>query len=463
MRICLLRAAPGHGDDPRYSDIGLFTDRHTFEQRFINEDTVKKDLNLVAAESFDLYFNFLHWAWCARNHQAAAVLAAKYIEYLNIPVIGVPSQILERCVLDEDNSFVVGNVNASATTSESKKDPTVDTETWYTCTTIELDNTPITLPPVSFHTTGELMTSSPSPLLSKEIYKLVEDAFYANDMHGTFWCTSFIRITATNKPILSGISPMSKTMFPFTASGRNLAAEAYTIRKFFPGSYRSLIHCLIASCCLKRNRGAETFRKVGREYDRLAPLYDKATVGIYADGVQTIIKKYNFDGVVLDLASGTGIVARLHGNPNNKTKFIGMDVSSQMRAECMKNRLYDSVILGPMQRLLITYNSPIDHIVCISAFHFLDINELYLVLSRVFQLARLSVTFTIDEIPKSYEKIQRDKSRDYMCGFNHSDEMDRYGAPVGWKLVDRWRYVGWKVPTAGAEEVYSNIFRFEAV
>ncbi|RVD83496.1 uncharacterized protein DFL_007883 [Arthrobotrys flagrans] len=460
MRICILRAAPGQGDDTHYSDIGLFTDRHTFEQRFINKDTIKPDLNLAAAENFDLYFNFLHWAWHGSTHKAAAVLAAKYIEYLAIPVIGLPIRILERCDLDTFGRFMLENVDIDIGQLQ-EENLMVGQE--YSCTTIELDNTPIPLSPVPQIDTGVLSKlasriSSPSnSSLFNTIQKLAEDAFYANDLHGSFWCTFHFRVTVDAKPVLAGINPMPKTIFPFTS-----APEACAVRESFPGSYRSLMQSLIASYFLKRNRNFEVFRKIGEEYDEVAPIYDDVTKGVYYDGVNTILKKYNFDGIVLDVACGTGLVARLHGNPHNLSRFIGMELSSQMRTECVRHGLYSTVLVGPMQRLLITYKDPVDHIICMGAFHFLDTNELSLVLSRAFQLARRSVTFTIDEIPNSYKKAQSTRGREYMAGFNHLDEVERYGTPVGWKLADRWRYLGWASPTTG-DEVYSNVFRFEAL
>ncbi|KAK6334721.1 hypothetical protein TWF718_010168 [Orbilia javanica] len=463
MRICILRAAPGKGDDPPYSDIPLFTDSHTFEQRFIKKDTIKQDLNSAAAESFDLYFNFLHWNWLANSFSTSfqkstdnesAVAAAKYIEYLALPVIGLPSRIVEQYYLDDQGKFVLSNVEFPEC-----NEPMVGGE--YSCTVVELDNTPIPLSPV-FTDTGLPLNADSNINLFNAIQRLAENTFYANDFHGTFWCTLLFRVTARSEPILTGINLMPKAIFPFTAGGKNLAAEARAVRESYPGGYRSLMHSLIASLFLKRNRNFEASRKVGHEYDGVAPKYDAVTAGIYHDGVKNIVGKYKFDGLVLDVACGTGLVARYHGNPRDRSRYVGIDVSLQMRTECTRNGLYSNVLVGPMQRILITYKDPVDHIICLGAFHYLESNELSLVLSRMFQLAELSVTFTIDEIPDSYRESQSKRGREYMVGFNHLDEVERYGTPVGWKLVDRWRYLGWTSPTTG-DEVYSNVFRFEVV
>ncbi|KAF3910647.1 hypothetical protein ABW21_db0205489 [Orbilia brochopaga] len=211
-------------------------------------------------------------------------------------------------------------------------------------------------------------------------------------------------------------------------------------------------------------------RAIGQEYDGVAANYDSHTAGIYHDGIREIITKYQFGGLVLDLACGTGLVARFNGeaqgleagDPKNISKFIGVDISASMRTECLQNGWYDKVIVGPIQRVLMAWVDPVDHIICIGALHYLNVDELYLALSRAFQLAKFSVTFTIDEIPESYNTAQTRAGRAHMSGYNHIEAVDAYGIPTGWTIADRWRRLGWNSPTTG-DEVYTNVFIFERI
>ncbi|KAK6354353.1 hypothetical protein TWF730_008761 [Orbilia blumenaviensis] len=455
MRVCLLRASVAGSKDVGYSDIEKYTDRHTIEQRFIGEDRIKRDLNFAAAESFDVYFNLLPWEWHNGPRKALAVLATKYIEDISIPVIGLPSRILERCASDARGRILLENVaGAEATTAEWDE---------YACTVIELDNTPIPLSPV-FCNTGTLLDPKVNPDLHSAIRKSAEDAFYTNNLHGSPWCTFTILSRSEQEPThpvqLLEVSLMPKAIFTQSADATNPTPEACAIRESFPGGYRSFIHSSISSYFLKRNRASDISRKIAGRYDLVAAHYDAGTTGHYQELLKKIVQTYNFDGLVLDIGCGTGLLARIHGNPQNLSRFIGMDVSLEMKTECLRHGQYECVFVGPMQRLLVAYADPADHIVCFGALHYLDVNELSMVLSRAFQLARLSVTFTIDEIPDSYKEAQSLRGSGYMAGSNHLSEIESYGTPVGWRKVDRSRNMGWVSPTTGVE-VYTSIFRFE--
>lgn len=127
---------------------------------------------------------------------------------------------------------------------------------------------------------------------------------------------------------------------------------------------------------------------------------------------------------------------------------------------CLEHKVYEAVVLGPVQKILMVYQKPVDHIVCMGTLHFLSTYELSMVLSRSFQLARSSVTFSVDEIPPVYNDSLKAIGEQYMESLDHLAGVEAFGTPVGWKLVDRWRRFGWKSPTTGAE-VYTSVFRFE--
>jgi SAM-dependent methyltransferase len=94
MRICVLQSsyeeldcALQHAAD-KPAQPGLFTTEHTFEYRFIHKATAKQEIDALAAESFDFYFNFL---WGTLDDPVAGVLESRYFESLNLPSCGIRS------------------------------------------------------------------------------------------------------------------------------------------------------------------------------------------------------------------------------------------------------------------------------------------------------------------------------------------------------------------------------------
>jgi hypothetical protein len=136
-----------------------------------------------------------------------------------------------------------------------------------------------------------------------------------------------------------------------------------------------------------------------------------------------------------------------------------VDLSPLMAAKCEKEQNYDKVIIGAMQRIIPSMQ-PTDHIVSISSLHFLSVLDLNLVFMCCFRLARKSVTLMIDDIPDDYNKNLVEMGYDHMIGVNHVVEVEAFGVPRGWKLVDRWRDFGWQSPKT-KNDVFTTVFRFE--
>lgn len=70
------------------SQPGLFTTEHTFEYRFIHKATAKEEIDALAAEKLDFYFNFM---WGTLEDPVAGVLESRYFESLGLPSCGVRS------------------------------------------------------------------------------------------------------------------------------------------------------------------------------------------------------------------------------------------------------------------------------------------------------------------------------------------------------------------------------------
>ncbi|KAE8351972.1 hypothetical protein BDV28DRAFT_136002 [Aspergillus coremiiformis] len=488
MRICLLQVSPNDSRDSNLdgvndrSDLARYTDQHVFEDRFIRKHQAKQDLNLAVAESFDLYINYL---WGGREDGVAGVDAVKYLKSLDVPFIGLPSHLLE----DREIGFCkntgrrnvplivrsrrpsgdkAGLVECSVCADRKDGSPTAAVSD-YRCTVIEMGNTPVALSPTIYPVfltgQGTALSRVENPSLYDGIRQVAEEAFYSNDMHGCSWCTVHIH-TDDGTPSVIGIDLMPPI---FLSEAHHSSTEDEAIRASFPGGHRALINTSIATYFL-RHRHSQVFKHVGIEFDEVAPRYDALAEGYYINNVKEVATKYAYDGTVLDLACGTGLVGRFHGeaqgldpcDAHNASRFIGVDVSLRMRDECLRHGWYHKVLLGPMQRVVTAYPDAVDHVICMGALQYLDANELSLVFSRVFQLARRSFTFSADEIPESYNDAQRRRGRAHMHSIDHLAEIEAYGIPVGWKMTDRWRRIGWKSPTSG-DEVYTTIFRFERI
>ncbi|KFY45603.1 hypothetical protein V495_02890 [Pseudogymnoascus sp. VKM F-4514 (FW-929)] len=543
MRICVLHSSfKGARSDfeglDQYPDPSGYTDQHVFEHRFITKANYQEELNFAAAESFDLYFNFM---WGQPEDEVAGVDATRYVEQaLRLPVIGISSRILERsktefydaarrtgkpsvpgvdkfpkiikpargcgsqfltgkslCNTQEELDSAIAELNEKLAPGRAianghkasilkrgdhqLPDDIVIQEyvegSDFSCAVVEMGNTPVALPPmiwrypedakdqflswdVKWHpeTHEEVFPRSENPSLFDSIRKTAEEAFYTNEMHGCSWCNVDLRVGDNGTITVIEVNPMP----PIFQVGYKSADTV--IEKFFPGGHKALLNSAIANFFLRNTSRLETVRRVAATYDAFAGGYDMSVTEQASEikNIRDLATKYAYDGVVLDLGCGTGLIGRQHGEKNGaeKTTFIGVDISSKMRDVCLEHKTYQAVIIGPVQKILMVYPRPVDHIVCTSALHFLSTYELSMVLSRSFQLARSSVTFGVEEIPSVYNDTLKTKGLHHMESLDHLAGVEAFGTPAGWKLVDRWRRFGWISPNTGAE-VYTSVFRFE--
>lgn len=99
MRICLFQSSYEESDDPlagidtELSDPSPYTTQHTFEHRLIHKDNANKEIDAAAAEGFDFYISFM---WGSHDDLVAGIDACRYLESLDLPMLGLRSQILNR-------------------------------------------------------------------------------------------------------------------------------------------------------------------------------------------------------------------------------------------------------------------------------------------------------------------------------------------------------------------------------
>lgn len=97
---------------------------------------------------------------------------------------------------------------------------------------------------------------------------------------------------------------------------------------------------------------------------------------------------------------------------------------------------------------------------CFGALHFLDSVLLNAVLSRVFMLARRSVTFEVDDLSDEYIGGVVEKHGALCFNANHVRAVEEFGVPKGWALQLReWEKLYVSPTTNG--EVGGYVMRFE--
>ncbi|KAL4883822.1 hypothetical protein BJY04DRAFT_216157 [Aspergillus karnatakaensis] len=260
-----------------------------------------------------------------------------------------------------------------------------------------------------------------------------------------------------------------------------------------PGGSPNLINMLVANHKLARmpsDTGTDLgdLPNLAAAYDAYAPTYD-------VDG-QALVEKFEFEGIVLDLACGTGYFGRIlrkhqsrQMNPwqddqvedfdrasesgnlddgtSRATHLTGCDISPGMARLCSETGAYDLVRLGHIQTSLSEYpfllqHDAMDHIVCFGAAYLLSFEELTFMLVSCFASARRSLTIGVDEVPDAYSEYMDGLGMGYLRGNNHVAQMDQlFTEPPGWRLVSRDRRFSWTWPDG--KDVYAVFYRFERV
>ncbi|KAL8659568.1 MAG: hypothetical protein Q9226_000349 [Calogaya cf. arnoldii] len=569
MRICVFQSSYEDSDHPlaeldtELSDPSPYTTQHTFEHRFIHKGNANKEIDAAIAEGFDFYISFM---WGTHDDLVAGIDACRYLESLELPMIGLRSRTLNRSkqefydearrlgaprvpgtkrfplfvkpaklyasmFIDEksichnqeeveaallalNKNLLPGRERRAATAVGNLQRPTngefvnvqadggvaddivvqefINGEE-YLVTVIQMHNTPVALTPckVGFpdiskttsnflthdlkfdpHLTMELMNEQSHATLFARLQNTAVEAFLANSMwENCMGCDVDIRVPHDGQPVAIEVNPMPAAFLP-----PGNVFEDLPIKHTFPGGHRAIINIFVANYTL-RQKPSDISRRISMvsdAYDGLAETYD-AFVEQYTSFpaiVTEIVNSYRFAGSVLELGCGTGLFGRRLGRLPRKLdlesmdpcngrsvpngSLMGVDVSRGMVEKCRKEGWYDEVLIGSLQDILPGL-SKYDHIVCLSALHFMTAPELSLVLARCFQLAQVSLTVSIDEIP--FNHIQGPPGF-FMESFSHVDEVIAFGVPPGWKLICQQRKLAWVSPLCG-DRIHTTILRYE--
>jgi ubiquinone/menaquinone biosynthesis C-methylase UbiE len=122
---------------------------------------------------------------------------------------------------------------------------------------------------------------------------------------------------------------------------------------------------------------------IRQEYDRLAPIYDRRWQNYINKSLSFLVNFADIDtsATILDLACGTGELAKLLLEKNPQQQITGVDISESM-LEIARNKLktYPNVSLYCASVKFLPFdNDSFDLVTCANAFHYFENPELTLI------------------------------------------------------------------------------------
>ncbi|QMW39184.1 hypothetical protein G4B11_002464 [Aspergillus flavus] len=311
----------------------------------------------------------------------------------------------------------------------------------------------------------ELIEKKDNPALYDRLQTTALEAFKTGMFHGSHMgCDVDLRVRPDGEVFAIEVNPQPAAFLV------NCNFQDLPIISSFPGGHQAVINVFIANYMLQNNHSISS--KVAATYDGLASDYDNLQSGTRMPQiVRGIVEKFDFQGNIFDLACGTGIFGRLLSEckPGSHRRahtgsLVGFDISSMMVETCRSTGIYDAVYIDRMQTCLLNNldYGDVDHIVCLSAIHFLSPEEFTFVLVLCFLMAHKSITIGVDEIPDGYNESLQALGHHHMYSTNHVANMELFGEPRGWRLATRHREFAWKSFTT-QHEVWTTYYRFEKV
>ncbi|EAW22566.1 uncharacterized protein NFIA_012550 [Aspergillus fischeri NRRL 181] len=329
-------------------DPGLFTNQHTFENKYIYKATSRAQIDEAIAEGYDFYLNF---RWGTTDDAIAGIEAIEYFESFNLPSAGLHSEERRRSKFDffakakqrgvlhvemaysgkmlqlcEQggwyNQLICERIVQFLARYDEKIDHVVCLSGLESLSVEELDfvlsrcfqlaRVDYLTFEVKFHpeTHVELLRYQDDPTLYTKLQELAVQAFHANKMAGRTWCNVDIRVPppGQGEPVVLEVNPMPAVFLPLDHEWEDIA-----IRESFPGGHRALINMMIASHLLRRRAHEEKLNRVAEVYDNVSVKYDDTIAKL--PQVSAIYRKIldlvDFSqGTILELGAGTGLFGR---------------------------------------------------------------------------------------------------------------------------------------------------------
>ncbi|KAH7929947.1 glutathione synthetase ATP-binding domain-like protein [Leucogyrophana mollusca] len=526
MKICVLQSSYDDSNSPfknldMYSDPSRWVKKHEFHHRYIHKQTAEQQIDEACREEFDMYLNYM---WGQPEDDVAGVEAVKYLESKGVPFIGLPSRFLAKTKLDfrdaarkhgvrvpDDTTFpqIVKLANGCGSmhltedsvcyTQEAVEEQVrvlkeksgggeVVVQQFVvgeecSAMVLEMGDNVVSLPPTTMRFPDDMdpmkrflhwgnKVNAVTAGVIREMF--VEDevkasllkqaavaAFRALDAAGGgAWARVDMRVDAEGKVYVLEVNPAPALFYPLSDVFRG----DHVILESFPGGHEALMDILIVTKLAQMRGFEKQVTGVQSGYEEMAPKYDAISASTNMGLIfNTVASECNMSGSVLDLGCGTGIFGRvLHEvKPEQVSVLTGVDISPAMLASPTIRAHYSTVLVSPMQEAAMTLED-FDHVVVFGCLHFLDPTIFSAVLSRLFFVARRSITISVEDIPERYNDHLRKIGYGVMYSWNHTKAVRDFGVPQNWRVAYDQRFDAWDSPKTG-DKVFATILRYERV
>ncbi|KAF3145672.1 hypothetical protein TWF703_006814 [Orbilia oligospora] len=432
MKICCLHSSDegieAGEEDPEdiWQDPGLFTNQHTFENKYIVKATAKAQIDGAIAEGYDFYLVFM---WGTRDDAIAGFEAIKYFESLNLPSAGVRS--FERA-RDKFDFFADAKRLGNLPIPGDEKFPLfVKPAADYASKLIdenslvrneaELEATINRLHPrmrAQRLRRAEALGEKDPEQYVKSLEKAGRDArdlviqefIDGDEFSVVVLAMGYVPVALTPLVVKYGKKQNEAEQFlTFEVKYHEDSGYGLLDEEKDPDLYKELQAVAVKAF---EETGAQP-SYMGCEVDFRVRRSDKKPFIIEVDPMPVWFFPTGSSGKVLDLeCRGVAIPQRLEDS-----EFIGVNGSEETIELCKQSGRYGDLIHKEIVPFLAHYNQRVDHIFLLSETQSLSVEELDFVLARCFQLANHSITVFAPEKTDAASNIKS------------------FGEPRNWRLT----------------------------
>jgi D-alanine-D-alanine ligase-like ATP-grasp enzyme/ubiquinone/menaquinone biosynthesis C-methylase UbiE len=285
--------------------------------------------------------------------------------------------------------------------------------------------------------------------LSKKLKQTACDAYNSLNVHGCNYARVEMRVDNKGNIFVIEVNPMPGLFYPL---GNKFGDDDLIINNF-EGGHKSLFEIMV------KNKMKSI--KLSKTYDNFAESYD-SQVSIHSNIpklLNDIFKIYNYNGTILDLGCGTGIVGKTLNKCGHSIYITGVDISPKM----MEKTNYDENYVGEIQNIPEKLEGRyFDHIICISVLHFLNNTVFEVMLMKMFKMATKSITISVENIPSKYNETLIKLGHECVYSHNNINVFDNVIVPRDWKLTYAERKFMWHSP-ATEDDIFGKLIIFQRV
>ncbi|CAF3572513.1 unnamed protein product [Rotaria sp. Silwood1] len=282
--------------------------------------------------------------------------------------------------------------------------------------------------------------------LTNRMKEIACKSFNALHVYGSGYARMDLRVDDKNNIFVLEVNPTSA----FFSSIGNTFGDDYVISRCFEGGHEALMDQLIKT----------KLKQIGitHFYDNFAGNYNRLSESDMYKMFKEICKEYDYSGDILDLGCGTGLLAKIILDCGHSSNFTGVDLSHKMTEQ---TTLYSKIYIGPMENIIYNIDDrKFDHIISYGCLLFLNNAVFKETLSRMFEIAKRSITITVEEIPDEYNEILIKKGHETIYSYNNKCVIDGFDVPDQWVLAYSKRGHMWSSPLTGVD-IYGSVIRFE--